>query len=180
MRGFFLLSVLLSAAGAQAQLPLLLNNDYSFPFTQEHPGQDTRPLGKKWQWTTYKSISAGYGWMGRQSYSILSAPVGVQLNRRLSNNLFAFAGLSAAPLFMQLGGVPGSSLMYKNNPAINMFNSNRSGLYSSVNMGLMYINPEKTFSVSGSIHVDRGYYPSYNNRNSAISRESYHLQQENY
>lgn len=105
--------------------------------------------------------------------TIFSAPLGLQLNRRLNNNLFAFAGVSAAPSYVNFN----SSFM---NADFNKMNANSSfkssalGIYSRAELGLQYINDARTFSISGSIGVERSsfsmpmYIPSNNRVNQSI------------
>jgi hypothetical protein len=87
-------------------------------------------------------------------------PVSLQLSRPLNKNLYAFAGVSAAPVFFSFNHLymqqPVLNPSYHNLPMGNAF-----GLNSRVEAGLMYINDAKTFSISGSIGVDRTSYPVY-------------------
>jgi hypothetical protein len=80
------------------------------------------------------------------------------LNRRLNNNWYAFANLSAAPASASFN----HSFMYpatKLGQSNSMFAGKRFDMPSSASMGLMYINDQKTFSISGSIGVERSSYP---------------------
>ena len=51
--------------------------------------------------------------------------------------------------------------MYKMNPGFTQFSSKGFGMSSRVEGGLMYVNDERTFSISGSIAVERNSYPFY-------------------
>jgi hypothetical protein len=94
----------------------------------------------------------------------------LQLNRRLNNNLYAFAGVSAAPAYINFNRAFLSPGIDKLNPA-NGFKSNGFGLYSRADLGLMYINDARTFSISGSVGVERSGNPVllYQQRNPAAS-----------
>jgi len=113
--------------------------------------------GKKWFLTSYNNIGIGLSSFKGSTATVVSAPVGLQLNRQLDNNLYAFIGVSLAPTyvnfnhsFLSSGVKPYTGTGVK---------SDYFGLYSSVNMGLMYVNDARTFSVSGSINVERSSYP---------------------
>jgi hypothetical protein len=112
---------------------------------------------KKWFLTSYSNVGIGFNFFNGGTATVVSAPVGLQLNRQLNNNLYAFTGVSLVPAYLNFNRSflsPG----IKTNTA-NGFRSDYLGLYSSVNMGLMYINDARTFSVSGSIGVQRSNYP---------------------
>jgi hypothetical protein len=116
-------------------------------------------LNKKWSLQTYSGISTGFGFFNGGSTTIVAAPVGLQLNRRLNNHFYAFAGLSVAPAYINFNRSFLSSEINKFYPGKGYFNANSFGVYSRAEMGLMYINDAKTFSISGSISVQRGSYP---------------------
>jgi hypothetical protein len=113
--------------------------------------------GRKWFVTSYKSVGIGFNFFNGGTATVVSAPVGLQLNRRLNDNLYAFTAVSLAPSYVSFNHSflsPG----IKSNTA-NGFKSNYFELNPSVNMGLMYVNDARTFSISGSIGVQRSYYP---------------------
>jgi hypothetical protein len=105
---------------------------------------------KKWFLTSYSSVGIGFNFFNGSTAAVVSAPVGLQLNRQLNNNLYAFTGVSLAPTFFSSGIKPYTG---------NGFKSDNLGLYSSVNMGLTYVNDARTFSISSSIGVERSNYP---------------------
>jgi len=162
----FAAMVVLSVA-AMSQAPLSFGGMYggqsAFPhFSRE---TDSNSLQKKWSLTKYGGLSTGFIAFKGGSASYLSAPVGLQLNRQLTNNLYAFAGLEVAPTFLHYNSAfyqPGGT---KNN---GFMNANNFGVYTAARMGLLYVNDDRTFSISGSIGVGRnnrfnnGYSPSYN------------------
>ncbi len=121
-----------------------------------HSG-DSSDLKRKWSLVKYRSISASYALFNGGSATVLSAPIGLQLNRRISNNLYAFAGVSAAPAYINFNQ-PGFN---KFNPGNNLSSANNFGLYTRAEMGLMYVNDQRTFSISGSIGIERNSYPFY-------------------
>jgi hypothetical protein len=146
---------------AQTLLPYAsLNYMQWAPFPAYNMLNDSAHLNQKWSFNTYGAISAGYGYFNGVGGTILSAPVGIQLNRQLNNNLYAFAGVSTAPALFNFS----SSFM---NPSLNktypgsMTNAYGFGMNTSVQLGLMYVNDAKTFSISGSIGIERSSYPVY-------------------
>ncbi|MRG44225.1 hypothetical protein GFS24_03825 [Chitinophaga sp. SYP-B3965] len=119
---------------------------------------DTNHLQNKWFVTQHAGISSGFVGFNGGSGTFLSVPLGLQLNRQLTNNIYAFAGVSVAPSFFQYNSgfyQPGSN---KNNSLMNV---NNFGTYQMAQMGLMYINNNRTFSISGSIGVSRSSYNGY-------------------
>ena len=106
-------------------------------------------------------LSAGFSFFNGGSATFLSAPVGVQLNRQLNNNLIAFAGISVAPTFYSFSNTFTNPAYNKSYPGMMGYNPYTFGMNSRVEMGLMYINDAKTFSISGSIGIERYDYPVY-------------------
>lgn len=141
---------ILFAVAAGAQSPLSFGA-YR-PFRQ---AADTSYLHKKWFLSKYMGLSTGFFTGGG---SFLMAPVGVQINRELNKNMFAFAGVSAAPTYFHI-----NNLFYQPVPTKNgqFMNVNSFNVQSSVYMGLMYVNDERTFSISGSIGVSRRNFNPY-------------------
>jgi len=146
-------AILVSAVMVKAQTPMTFGA-MDQPFFR-HYGQvaDTNTHSKKWIFSKYAGISTGFMFFRGGGGSFLSAPVGVRVYRPLSNNVYAFAGLSVAPSFFNYNS-PFSQPAFKNN---GFMNANNFGVYSSAHMGLMYINDDRTFSISGSIGVGRYY-----------------------
>jgi hypothetical protein len=150
-------SMVLLSAKAQSYLPVsTLNFAQWQPFSTYHTLSDSNNLNQKWYLTKYVGISAGFGFFNGAGGSFISAPVGLQLNHPLNNNLIAFAGVSAAPAFFNFS----NSFTNPSYPG-NVPNAYGFGLNSRVDLGLMYINDAKTFSISGSIGVDRYSYPVF-------------------
>lgn len=113
---------------------------------------------KKWFVSSGIGITSGFtSWRGGSS-SYISAPVTLQLNRRLTDNLYAYGAITAAPTYMNFNGAFMGAHAGKYQP--NGFMRNGSfNMYSRAEMGLYYINDSKTFSISGSISVEQGAYP---------------------
>jgi hypothetical protein len=113
---------------------------------------------KKWFFSRYSELSAGYIFFRGGSANYISVPVGLQLNRRLNSNLYAFAGVSVNPTYFNFNQpIPAGKGFYTNS----MLGANNFGIYPRAELGLMYMNDEKTFSVSGSISVQRGGYTAF-------------------
>ncbi|MCC6288612.1 MAG: hypothetical protein IT249_12090 [Chitinophagaceae bacterium] len=154
---FAVVFVLSASVKAQIALPGSFIG-YQNPYSLSHRflNTDTDP-NKKWFLSRYTAISAGYSFFKGGSFNYISAPVGLQLNRRLNNNLYAFAGLSVTPTYINFNQpVPLSGMNKMYNSSI--FGANNFAIYPRAEMGLMYINDDKTFSISGSISVQRGGY----------------------
>jgi hypothetical protein len=135
---------------AQAQvgyLPMRSTSAYSY--------MDSTALStRKWSLQPYAGFSTSFSAFKGGSATVFSVPVGLQLTRQLNNNLYAFAGIYAAPSYVNFNGA------FMNAP-MGKFNSGNMSLYSGIEGGLMYINDQRTFSISGSIRVDRSNYPVY-------------------
>ena len=157
-----ILSISFLSLNAQSHLPLSvmgysqrpLFNNFSIP-------ADSNSLNKKWSISKYGGISTSIGFYNGGSTTMISAPIGLQINRRLTSNLFAFAGVSVAPTYFSSNHSYSNDGMYKMNPGFTQFSSKGFGMSSRVEGGLMYVNDERTFSISGSIAVERNSYPFY-------------------
>ncbi len=149
MRNLLVIITLISCLFLEAQTPKQSFKDsgYYLQHTQS----------KKWFFTSYSNIGIGFNFFNGGTATVVTAPVGLQLNRQLNSNLYAFTGVSLAPAYVNFNRSflsPG----IKPNTATGL-KSDYFGLYSSVNMGLMYVNDARTFSISGSIGVERSTYP---------------------
>ena len=121
---------------------------------------------KKWFISSFSGISTGYTFFRGGGAGYFAAPLGLQLNRRISNNVYAFAGVSVAPAYINFN----NAFLPTNPNKANTFNSfyqpGNLSIYSSARVGLMYINDARTFSVSGSFSVERSSYPLFYNNQS--------------
>jgi hypothetical protein len=123
-------------------------------FSYLNPMSDSNTAKKKWSLHKYSGIAASYSFFNGGSASIFSVPLGLQLNRQLNNNFYAFAGISAAPSYINFS----RSFI---NADIKKYNTSNLALYSRFEAGLMYVNDARTFSISGSIGVERNSFPVY-------------------
>src|SRR6185295_13459371 len=148
MRTLLLLITLISSLLVEAQIP---KQSFDSSYYIQHK------QSKKWFLSSSSSIGIGFNFFNGGTATVVSAPVGLQLNRRLNNNFYAFTCVTLAPTYVNFGRSfvsPGIK-----STAGNGFKSDYFGLYSSVNMGLMYVNDARTFSISGSVGVARSSYP---------------------
>jgi len=164
MRFIFLMLALILFISPKAQTHLPVSSMYFTPW-QTFPGYnasgDSSHVNQKWYFSKYAGFSAGYVFFNGGGGPVISAPVGLQLNHPLNNNLIAFAGISVAPTFFSFNSAVTNPALYKSYPGSYMSNAYGFGLNSRVEMGLMYVNDAKTFSISGSIGVERSSYPVY-------------------
>ena len=153
-----LISIFTVEAKAQNSLQRNYANNSQGNFMTDPTQFITGKVGKKWFVSRYSGISTGIGFLNRSNANFFAAPIGLQLNRRLSNNLYAFAAISAAPNYIGFN----HSFMYANTNKLmqpnSLFSPNNFNLYQKAELGLMYINDQKTFSISGSISVEKSNY----------------------
>jgi hypothetical protein len=148
-RPLFLFIILLSSLLVQAQAPKQNFKDSSYYIQHMQ--------SKKWFLTSYSNIGVGFNFFNGSTATVVSAPIGLQLNRQLNNNFYAFTGVSLAPTYINFNH---SFLSPGTKPYTgNGFKSDNVGLNSSVYMGLMYVNDARTFSISSGIGVARNSYP---------------------
>ena len=156
---------------AQSYLPAG-NNNYpqQGDFNHYQVLNDSNRLQQNWSVSIYAGIATGFAFFNNGISAFLPASIGVQLNRRLTNNLYAFAGVSAAPAFFYFNRSFNNGDLHQNFMSTPQFNANGLGIYSGVHAGLMYVNDAKTFSISGSIGVSHNSYPFYSapQRHSAV------------
>jgi hypothetical protein len=163
MRTIIIAALFISVFRAEAQTPLSLgfaeypqanlfiNNNFS----------QGNLLTKKWSLTTYSAISTGFLFYNGNVSNYVAAPIGLQLTRELNKNFYAFTSVSLVPSYIHSTNYFLSSGANRAYPYNNFNNANGLGISPMAQMGLMYINDAKTFSISGSIGVERGnyYYP---------------------
>ena len=159
MRSILVLLTITFSLSAKAQTILPLNySDYSQQhFLQSKDFKDSTS-NKKWFLTHYTGLSAGFSFFRGGSATIVSAPIGIQLTRKLNDNLYAFAGVSVVPAYVNFNNTFLSSNT-KGFQTNNFLKTNSFNLYSRAELGLMYVNDAKTFSISGSIGIERTSYP---------------------
>jgi hypothetical protein len=164
MRIILLFIVMAFATALQAQtIPgSFQNNMYGNSFAA-HKNKYDSVAPKKWFVTSYTGITAGYSFFRGSGASFVAAPISFQLNHRLTNSLYAFAGITAAPTYVNFNRAFTTGLN-KMNIYNGFYQPGNLSMYSAASMGLMYVNDAKTFSVSGSISVERSNYPLFYNQ----------------
>ena len=128
-----------------------------------------------WFFSTYTGFSTSFHFFNGGNATVVAVPVGLQLNRRLNDNLYAFAGVSIAPSYINLNHSFLSSSFNKGYQRSGIFDGTNFGINSRVEMGLMYINDAKTFSVSGSVNVQTSSYPLIPFQQAANSHNASHV-----
>lgn len=113
---------------------------------------------QKWFFSSYHGLSTTVSFFKGGHASVFSAPMGLQLNRRINNNLYAFANVTVAPSYISIN--PSYLTGFNKNQSNHSFNQNSFGLYPAASLGLMYVNDAKTFSISGSISAEKTVYPA--------------------
>jgi hypothetical protein len=111
----------------------------------------------KWFFSSYRGLSTSVSFFKGGHASILTVPMGLQLNRRLNNNWFAFANVTVAPSYIGLNRsyLGGLNKSFSNHS----FKQNSFGLYPAASLGVMYMNDARTFSISGSITRESSVFP---------------------
>ncbi|MBC9914515.1 hypothetical protein [Chitinophaga varians] len=160
LRTIFLVGVFMSAMAAKAQTAPAFGDGHRMEPAFGYPQRvsDTGHVHKKWFTTKYAGISTGFIAFNGGSSSFMSVPLGLQLNRQLTNNLFAFGGVSVTPYVFRYNNVPYQPAINKNSGFMQTSNV---AAYSDAKVGIMYISNDRTFSISGSIGVGRGTYQGY-------------------
>lgn len=175
IRTIFLAAILMSGLAVKAQTDPSFGAMNGTPSAFGHPQQpgDTNSIHKKWFVTKYAGISTGFVAFKGGSSTFLSVPLTLQLNRQLTNNLFAFGAVSAAPSIFRVNSGFYQPSMNKSNGRMQ---TNNFAAYSDAKIGVMYISNDRTFSISGSIGVSRstynGYSPFYNPMYSPMMRNT--------
>ncbi len=174
MRIFFMFTMLLGFLCSRGQTlfqPGALNYVPAGMMNHYNPLGNPGLLNNKWSLNKYAGISTGFGFFNGGNSTYFAAPMGLQVNRRLNNNLFAVAGVSVAPTYQNFSGSFLSPGIYHNAPGPHSFNAQGLGLSSRIEAGLMYINNDRTFSIMGVMMIERRdfpIYPSYNRNNPKI------------
>ena len=162
MRTMFLFIIFISSLSVKAQTAFPGN--FTDTIQRGISGNDASAIAskwdKKWSFSTYSGISTGFSFFNGGNAMMVAAPTGLQLNRRLNNNLYAFTGLSVAPAYMNFNRSFLSADANKFNPTNSYYNS--FGMYGRAEAGLMYVNDARTFSISGSFGVQRSSNPIFN------------------
>ena len=149
--------------------PLLSNHFYNGVFARRAFMYDSS-LQKKWSFQKYTGLSMGYSIFKGGGASFVAAPVGLQLNRKLNNNLYAFAGISAVPTYINFHSALQPDFM-KAAANTGFMRNNTINMYSRAELGLMYMNDAKTFSISGSIGIERSSTPVFYSGGNVMSEK---------
>ena len=161
MRLLFLLLVLMLTASVKAQTAL--PGGYISHLQQQSMAGNNRFTDslpeKKWFISKSIGITTSFSFFNGGSASVLAVPLRLQLNRKLNKNLYAFAGVMVAPAYVNFNRSFLTSNTNKFSQQNGLFGSNRPNIYSRAEIGLMYVNDQKTFSISGSISVEKSNYP---------------------
>ncbi len=158
-----LIAIMTMVTGAKAQTFLqerFINNNYSGSFANYFQLDDSSS-SKKWSVNRYSAISSSFMFFKGGNASMIAAPIGLQINRRLNNNLYAFANVTLEPAYVNFNRSFIANGFGKENHNNNLFKPGNLGLYSRAALGLQYVNDERTFSISGSIGIERSTYPIF-------------------
>ena len=166
MRTLLLLTIAISmGVVAQAQMGLPgsgLYNTFGYGMGRQFNLHDTLSA-KKWSINKYSGLSTSFSVFNGGSAMVVAAPMGLQLNRRLSNNVYAFAGVNVAPAYVNfrsnfLNGTTNNKGFSQQSM---MYRPGNFGMFSRAELGLMYTNDERTFQISGSFGIERNQFPSF-------------------
>ncbi len=109
----------------------------------------------KWSVNRFTMLSNNYMFFNGGSSNMLSLTTGFQLNRKLSNNLYAYGNIAVAPSLFSFNSAFGNPGFSKGNAANPFGGQQGFGVYTAASLGLMYINNDRTFSISGGFSVQR-------------------------
>jgi len=162
MRLLLVLVILISSVALKAQSLLPINYiDYTQREALTQNNFHDSASNKKWSLNKFGGISTSFSFFRGGNATVVAAPIGLQLTRKLNNNLYAFAAVSVAPAYVNFNRSFLSSNANKGFQNNSFLKSNSFDMYSRAEMGLMYINDNKTFSISGSISIERSSYPMF-------------------
>lgn len=153
MRITFLAIALLIFSTVQSQSLTQYGNAGNF---SDRHTQDSL-FQKKWFFSSYRGLSTSVSFFKGGNASVFSAPLGLQLNRRINDNWFAFANVTVAPSYININ--PSYLNGFNKNFSNNHFGQNYFGLYPAASMGVIYINDARTFSISGTVSAEKSLYP---------------------
>ncbi len=159
MRSILLLCLLFSfSVGWSQSLPE--GGILSTPGDRIAPSEMTvqyRAKEPKWFVTSGVNVVSAISFYHRTPTSWLAIPASIQLNHRLSDHWYAFANLSASPIYQSL--LPAGGILSNKSLFANPLNPRGLGVYSAATIGVYYTNEARTFSISGSLSTSRGYSP---------------------
>ena len=85
---------------AQTDLPASFQNNIGNSTFIHNNNLNDSIAPKKWFISSFSGISTGYTFFRGGGAGFFAAPLGLQLNRRISNNVYAFAGVTVAPAYV--------------------------------------------------------------------------------
>ena len=161
MRTILVIIILNAASSVNAQT---LFRGSNFNHLQQHTYADNNHFkdstpAKKWFVSKYFGLSSSFSVFNGGTATVLSAPIGLQLNRRLNNNWYAFAGVAIATAYVNFNQSFLNTNSSKFSQTNNFLQSKRFDIYSRAELGLMYVNDQKTFSISASISTEKSSFP---------------------
>ncbi|WP_207492289.1 hypothetical protein [Aridibaculum aurantiacum] len=110
---------------------------------------------KKWFVSSYSAVTASFIGFRGGSASIVSAPLGMQINRVLDKNFSAFAGVAIVPSMITFNhGFSSDATKGFSNSFMSM-NPTRLAVNPAAYAGLSFTNDERTFQISGGISVQQ-------------------------
>ena len=165
MRWLFVIVVLVIGSTAHAQTvlpPTFAAYTGMSSFAGAFPRTDSSGR-KPWSFSRFSAVSTSFSMFNGGTATTVAVPVGFQLNRRLTDNLYAFANIAAAPAYTSFNRAFIAADPTKTNP-YGMYRANGMAMYTSATLGLMYVSDDRSFSISGGISVQRNnlpvpYYP---------------------
>lgn len=113
---------------------------------------------KPWSFSRFSAVSTTFSMFNGGSATTVAVPVGLQVNRRLTDNLYAFANIAAAPAYTSFNRAFIAADPTKTNP-YGRYRANGMALYTSATLGLMYVSDDRSFSISGGISVQHNNFP---------------------
>ncbi len=115
-------------------------------------------ITKKWFITKYSGLSASFIGFRGGSASVIAAPMGLQLNRNLSNNFYAFAGVEIAPSYITMNPFGPTNVAGKFSNSILNGSSNQFQVNPAAYIGLGYTNDARTFQIQGRVSLQQANY----------------------
>lgn len=153
-----ILLIVVITVKAQTIMPLSLTGYTPYSGFHNYNFNDSTPHSK-WFLSKYGGVSTSFVFYNGGHATVFSTPLNMQLNRRLNNNLYAFTGISVAPVYINNNTFLSADIN-KANASNQFWQPHKLGMYARAEAGLMYINDAKTFSISGSIGIERSSYPA--------------------
>ncbi|MEO6819387.1 MAG: hypothetical protein ABI266_01225 [Ginsengibacter sp.] len=139
-------SIISSGYGVSPQRTSLLNNK-NFNDSVSTP---------KWFFNSYRAISTSISFFKGGNATIFSAPMGIQLIRRINNNWYGVADVRIAPSFINIK--PSYTNGFNKNFIQNSTSLSNFDIYPAASLGVMYVNDARSFSITGSITAERNVY----------------------